>query len=515
MSAPASTCTTPVRSRPTARTIRLKVKLDRDATRAAWRDRARLIAILCSCAAHFAILFTGSRLVYTHYANSAESVPASIIALTATATTDKQQDPLEFTLQYVPEETPIGTPIEADLLTSDSLTPLPLDDPSPEAGAPTRQNEITVAPQPLQNVTDPSDAEPLNLPTGGGLAGRKQSSRGPLVARYGGSPASELAVSRALHWIAAHQRDDGSWSFRHHRGPCAGQCRDEGSERSTTAATALALLPLLGAGNTHQSGEYREQVTRGLHYLLERARETSRGLDLQEGTMYGQGLSTIVLCELLTMTGDEALQEPATEATRYITQAQHIRGGWRYFPGQPGDTTMLGWQWMALRSAQLANIELPSHTISRASEFLDLVAVDDGSRYGYQGREPTPTCTAVGLLCRMYEGWKPSDARITRGTASLADAGPSHDDMYFNYYATQVLHHQRSDAWDNWNTTLRDHLTKSQSTDGHEAGSWYFADPHTTAGGRLCDTALATMILEVYYRQQPLYETDSTYLYSP
>jgi hypothetical protein len=48
-------------------------------------------------------------------------------------------------------------------------------------------------------------------------------------------------------------------------------------------------------------------------------------------------------------------------------------------------------------------------------------------------------------------------------------------------------------------------LIASQATSGHEAGSWHFADPQTSPGGRLCDTTLAIMILEVYYRHLPLY----------
>ena len=61
---------------------------------------------------------------------------------------------------------------------------------------------------------------------------------------------SEEAVERGLRWLAAHQRDDGSWCFDLEKPPCNGMCRNSGSEASTTAATGLALLPFLGAGYT-------------------------------------------------------------------------------------------------------------------------------------------------------------------------------------------------------------------------------------------------------------------------
>jgi hypothetical protein len=160
---------------------------------------------------------------------------------------------------------------------------------------------------------------------------------------------------------------------------------------------------------------------------------------------------------------------------------------------------------MALKSGQMAGLNVPRPTLERASEFLGTVQSDDGAAYGYQGPGAEPSPTAVGLLCRMYSGWRRTDPRLTRGVERLAAWGPSYDDMYFNYYATQVLHHHEGSHWPAWNERLREHLVVSQATSGHEAGSWHFADPHTNPGGRLCDTALALMILEVYYRHLPLY----------
>ena len=472
-----------------------------------WQTQVRLWAILLSSFAHLAIVITGARL---HLAATAPTPSDRTIAIeferSLPMVVEQEQPPIEFTLKPPPLDTPAGLPLEADLLESPALTTLPLDIPSVLAGAESYRPEISAALDATLFQPHESLGELTNLPTGGGLAGRTESARGPLVDRFGGTPQSERAVERALAWLAVHQLSDGSWNFHHHRGECRGRCRDEGSDRSTTAATALALLPFLGAGNTHQSGPYQEQVTQGVTYLLERGSLTSRGLDLQEGTMYGHGLATIVLCELLAMTHDDQLLDPASQSIRFITSNQHFRGGWRYFPGQPGDTLVTGWQRMALRSGELAGLSIPETTLVRTSSFFDHCSSRGGAEFGYQGREPHPTCTAVGLLCRMYEGWRRDDERLQRGAKMLVSLGPSRDDMYFNYYATQVLHHLHHEQWSDWNNTLRDHLTQSQASDGHELGSWYFADPHTTAGGRLCDTALATMILEVYYRHQPLYD---------
>ena len=52
---------------------------------------------------------------------------------------------------------------------------------------------------------------------------------------------------------------------------------------------------------------------------------------------------------------------------------------------------------------------------------------------------------------------------------------------------------------------MRDYLVQTQAEGGHQAGSWYFEHKHSAKGGRLYNTALAIMILEVYYRYMPLY----------
>ena len=45
----------------------------------------------------------------------------------------------------------------------------------------------------------------------------------------------------------------------------------------------------------------------------------------------------------------------------------------------------------------------------------------------------------------------------------LSNVGPSQTDMYYNYYATQVLHHYEGELWTKWNAKMRDYLVNSQS----------------------------------------------------
>jgi hypothetical protein len=352
--------------------------------------------------------------------------------------------------------------------------------------------------------------QPL-LQRGGGLDGRSAGSRRQLALAGGGSAASEAAVERGLAWLAAHQWQDGGWRFDLGATPsCQGACRNSGDFTSTTASTGLALLCFLGAGYTPQEGPYQELVARGLYYLSARMIITSFGGDLRDGeagTMYAHAIATLALCEAYAMTGDENLAGPAQAAIDFIVNAQHEKGGWRYFPGEPGDTTVTGWQVAALKSGLLANLKVPYDVWRKVSAFLDSVQLERGAAYGYKGMsQVTTTTTAIGLFGRMMLGWPRDHRPLRKGMASVAARRPSRSHIYFNYYATMILHHFGGKGWERWNVRMREYLLKNQATAGHEWGSWYFEEPHSDPGGRLYTTTMAIMMLEVYYRYMPLYQ---------
>ena len=161
---------------------------------------------------------------------------------------------------------------------------------------------------------------------------------------------------------------------------------------------------------------------------------------------------------------------------------------------------------MALKSGRMAGLDVPSPVVKRISNFLDSLQTKYGAAYGYLTAGNEPASTAVGLLSRMYLGWVADDDRLQNGADCLAKLGPSKKDMYFNYYATQVLHHLGGPRWVAWNQEMREFLIQNQALEGHESGSWHFAHEHSREAGRLYSTAMCTMILEVYYRYLPLFD---------
>lgn len=166
---------------------------------------------------------------------------------------------------------------------------------------------------------------------------------------------------------------------------------------------------------------------------------------------------------------------------------------------------------MALKSGYMGHLTVQPATIRGASLFLDSVQSDYGSLYGYTAPSANPrthiACHPVGLLCRMYLGWDKNHAGIVKGVEHLSKFGVLKNDIYYNYYAAQVLRQYGGPEWDTFNSELRDWLVAEQSTEGPTKGSWAFANAGhgTRDGGRLYMTSMATMILEVYYRHMPLY----------
>lgn len=349
-----------------------------------------------------------------------------------------------------------------------------------------------------------------------GLTGRTGNMKGALLKAYGGTEKTEEAVALGLEWLRKNQTSDGSWSLVSPYG-------DGGVSENRSAATAMALLAFMGAGSTHQTGEYQANVFRGLNYLLNLQDDdgffASKATGIQK--TYSQAQATIAVCELYGMTADEKLRGPAERAVQYALDAQDTNGGgWRYQPREAGDTSVTGWYVMALISARMSGLDVPSERLELVNRFLDSVqrkqglrgANPDGELYAYQAfGQPKDSMTAEGMLCRMYLGWNTDDPRILAGCEHLVRhpivSGVEGRDYYYWYYATNALHHAGGGAWRQWNEVMKEALPNLQTKTGREQGSWPpQGDPHGAAGGRLYSTVLSILCLESYYRHMPLSE---------
>ena len=361
---------------------------------------------------------------------------------------------------------------------------------------------------------------------------RLDPNRTALAQRAGASLASEQAVERALDWLARHQDADGKWnaassrrkdgsvieydSFTLHCPPgevCFGECY---YWEADTALTGLSLLAFLGAGYTHVDGKYATVVRQGLEFLgrSQKADGDLRGSSLAVG-MYCHSMATLALCEAYALTGDARLRGPVERAVGFLVRSRAKDGmAWRYAPGAAtGDTSILGWAVMALKSAKTVGIPIPSAT--QAGILGWLREVDAGRSGGLARYQPgeankvTPTMTAEAWACRQFlEVGGPgaaSDEAAAFLLRSPSDRGEYN--IYYLYYGTLAMYQHGGEAWSTWNARVRDEVVRRQRAQGHMAGSWDPDDsPYGTHGGRIYGTALATLTLEVYYRFLRLYD---------
>lgn len=365
--------------------------------------------------------------------------------------------------------------------------------------------------EPSPAVTPAEPAVPQSL------AERIRPDRLQSVIEQGGSRDTEQAVGRALQWLATAQAADGRWDAdRWQAGrefEVLGHNRRGAGTQADTGITGLAVLTFLGAGHTHLDGPYRHEVARGLVFLL-RSKD-SEGCLAGDATFYARtychSMATFAVAEAYALTGDKRLEPTVQRAVDYLLAIENKSyGGWRYNPGNEGDVSQLGWIIMALRSAELAGVNVPDNTWQRIEQFLARVARGrHGGLAAYQARANwSRPMTAEAMYCRQVLGKPLAGGAQEEALAAVGGDLPGDNaaNYYYWYYAALALHHAQGDSsaakwtWDRWNDRMKRELVAGQVTDGSNAGSW---SPNTVwggYGGRVYTTAMAAMCLEVYYR---------------
>jgi len=366
--------------------------------------------------------------------------------------------------------------------------------------------------------------------------------RAAAVAKFGGSPRTENAARIGLEWLARHQSADGRWSRVEFNRNCrpGKRCGGAGYHRAGYASvpldpamTGLALLCFAADNSTHLRGKYKANVAAGVAYLRRiqtkagRFGSWPRGVD--QYLMYNQGIATFALGELAVMSGDPKLKTAVEKAVRFIARAQQYRSGaWDYRDNQTGryDTSVTGWQVMALKSAHAAGVEIPHYTLYKVTAFLDTVTRPNGEVY-YSNKNPSAGrkgqgMVAVGMASGQFLGL-PSHSRLAKRQTDiilkhLPDWGKlapepgkvSLDSIYYWYYATLAMFQAGGEPWETWNRQMKKELLLHQRRGGCSNGSW--DPPHNfwgMVGGRLYSTTLNILNLQIYYRYLPIHSGGS------
>lgn len=345
---------------------------------------------------------------------------------------------------------------------------------------------------------------------------------------------------RALNWLVRHQAADGSWSFDFTSTPGC-NCTNASGTNARNAATALALLPMMGAGSTWNNGPYKDNVCRGLLYLINSQLVTGdlRAPGNGTETIYTHLISTLALIEAVqldnaiqnqpggacpgsgTTTGstpclDSAqMRAAAQNAINLAVTLQFSNGAWRYSGGHPGDVSHHTWGVMVFMSGQRAGLTVPPAAINNAQNALDTLfrttplVTDNGVTLGNYYYNPNqtglyqPSGIAEGLLCAAVLGAPTNHMRIQSFAASPPYYGAKK--VYYNFHTTHLLHRVGGAAWSSWNNTLQADLQAAQSSGGHADGSWYYppidftTDEHgvvASSAGRHYMTCMSLLSLE-------------------
>ncbi|MDX2038892.1 MAG: prenyltransferase/squalene oxidase repeat-containing protein [Isosphaeraceae bacterium] len=360
---------------------------------------------------------------------------------------------------------------------------------------------------------------------------RLDPNRTKLAQESGASEESEQAVERALDWLSRHQDADGRWdggTARYKDGSiaendddylvhcpagdlCFGPCY---YWEADTALTGLSLLAFLGSGYTHVDGKYASTVAKGLDFLRSQQKPDGdlRGRSVAVG-MYCHAIATLALSEAYALTGEPALRVPVERALSFLVRSRAVDGrAWRYAPSAPvGDTSILGWVVMALKSGKENGMAIEPRVRSGIAEWLGLVSAGPSQGMArYQPNEKvTPTMTAEAWVCRQFLGLDDSPSKQEEAARYLLSHPPKEPpfNLYYIYYGTLAMYQRGGPEWTRWNREARDLLLLRQRRNGHATGSWDPDDSqYGTHGGRIYCTALAALSLEVYYRYLRLYE---------
>jgi antitoxin component YwqK of YwqJK toxin-antitoxin module len=344
--------------------------------------------------------------------------------------------------------------------------------------------------------------------------------------RYAASGTKE-SVALALAWLAGHQSPDGRWSNAGFSSECGKlgkpPCAGFGKGVYDVGATGLALLAFLGDGHTAELGDHRELVRRGLDWLVRQ--QNAEGLIGAREThdfLYGHAIATAALCEAAGL-GDEAVRAPAERAIAFLQLGRHPEGAWRYdVPAtELGDTSVTGWAVSALLAARRVGLAVDDAALAGALAWIERMSEPRTGRIGYTDRgelsartpanehfprEMGEAMTAVGLLCRLQLGQRPTSSPILVEHAKLLAFKPMRvdpqwgSDQYYWYYATCALHELGAPFWDSWEVDLRKSVILTQQRSGDARGSWDPVGPWGDPMGRVCATALLTLALECPYR---------------
>ena len=321
----------------------------------------------------------------------------------------------------------------------------------------------------------------------------------------------DKAIESGIKFVLSNQKDDGA-------------IYDRGNP---TAITALSLMSLAAVGHLPiHPNKNGEAMAKALEFILLEKNQNEVGYFGKDGgRMYGHGIVTLTLAEMLGMGMDEetdtSIREKCQKAIDLILRSQKVQknqaqqGGWRYSPdSRDADLSVTIWQLMALRSAKNSGLDVPTSSITDAIKYLERSyksklddqgePIDKKSGFAYQpGGHPEYTTTAAGLLAMQVCGQYQSP--FVLGAADwLLDNVPQTNRKFFfygTYYYAQAMYQRGDEHAEKARKSVEEILLPMQK----ENGAWQGGGSESGAGEVYC-SSMAMLALAVKYHYLPIYQ---------
>ncbi len=369
---------------------------------------------------------------------------------------------------------------------------------------------------------------------------KDESARKSYLKYYGGTDETEEAADKGVQWLGKNQSTAKFWNYNHAflaPGKLRKSSKNPGTMTAPTSATALALLGLLGGGNSPKTGKLRQPTMEGLNYLSSVAlpvaptrnmtttqvrafcAPANKGnwteLCLAESStpyLHAHAWSTAAVCEAYGLVKDSKPSDAvpygkfAVCLINHVLNRQNISdGGWPSRESTLGTyaypTSMYSsgdeatvWNLLALKAAkdvQVGDLRRIILANEKAAGYcrMQLGVVDYRLNDAYTGRSSATPWTSRQLSPKMLTsvrncllglrltGTKLSDkeqAVLEDVCVTLMSKEPSVDDGMSNFLTALLVRDVDPEGWEAWNEKLREMYIEQQEKDRAELGSWYY-----------------------------------------
>jgi hypothetical protein len=309
------------------------------------------------------------------------------------------------------------------------------------------------------------------------------------------TPATEMAISRGLSYLARQQQSDGSFTGLDEIGP-------------RIAPAAEVVLAYLSAGQVPRVGRHALSMRNALDFILRQLPDDG-GFGVADGSgIEGQAIITIALAECYGFETDTteraSLREALNRSKQFILSAQDQKqGGWVADGKRDPDLVSTFWMVLSLHALVDAGFEIPAASLDRAASFALSRGKSKSNVFTDLNAESPAASNAAGLAILRF-AMPRGDFPTTAAIKSLVDKKPDPAKGGFHgtlYMVTLAAYLWGDPVWTPSWKAAQDRLISKQTEDG----SWFPPVAPAIGLGTISSTAKAILTLTVPYQLMPLY----------